>query len=435
MLLLKDCSTLHEGSLVKRDILIDDERIKKISGDIRTNANIMNMRGLFVMPGAIDAHVHFDDPGNTRREDFEHGSRSAIAGGVTCVIDMPCTSKPPVTTEESFKGKLSVIERKAYCDFALYGGIDGADEGYIEHMRSLNDVVGFKCYATSPEGFMRLDRGRLFEALSASKKPILLHAEDNEIVEHFTKKYENSTNPMDWQRARPPMAEALAIRDASYLAHSAKGSLHLVHVSSREGAAAVEEGKRIADISAETCPQYLLLNSEHLKALGTMAKTSPPVREKKDNAFLWQSLRDGRIDFVASDHAPCEKKEKEKGIFEAYSGIPGVQTILPLMISEGYNMKRLSLERVTEITSTAPAKRYGLYPRKGALRAGSDADLVAIDLEEEWVLKNEDLLSKNAFSPFDGRKMRGRVKKTFLRGELVYDGEILRKKGRFVHAD
>jgi len=187
MLLLKNCSTLQEGTLVKRDILIDDEKIKRISGDIRTNADIRDMKGLFVMQGAIDAHVHFDDPGNTQREDFEHGSRSAIAGGVTCVIDMPCTSKPQVTDENAFNTKLAVVQKKAYCDFTLYGGIDGADEGYIEHMRSLNDVVGFKCYATSPEGFMRLARGRLFEALNASKKPILLHAEDNEIVEHFTK--------------------------------------------------------------------------------------------------------------------------------------------------------------------------------------------------------------------------------------------------------
>jgi len=435
MLLLKNCRMLQQGSLETKDILIKGEKIGRIASDIRENADIIDMRGLFVMPGAIDAHVHFDDPGNTQREDFEHGSRSAIAGGVTCVIDMPCTSKPPVINEEAFNHKLSVVEKRAYCDFALYGGIKGDDEQYIEHMRSLRDVVGFKCYATSPEGFLRLDRGRLFEALSVSRKPILLHAEDNEIVEHFTDRYKDSTDPLDWQRARPPTAEATAIRSASYLASAAKGSLHIVHVSSKEGVMAVEEGKRIANMSAETCPQYLLLNSEHLKALGTTAKTSPPVRKREDNAFLWQSLRNGVIDFVASDHAPCMKEEKERPIFEAYSGIPGVQTLLPLIISEGCNKERISLERAVEVLSEAPAKRYGLYPRKGALRAGSDADIVAIDLKEEWVLRNEDLLSKNAMSPFDGWAMKGRVKKTFLRGELVYDGGITEKKGRFVHAD
>jgi len=430
MLLLKNCKLLNESTT--KDILIKGTKIEKIASDIRENAEVMDLKGLFVMQGAMDAHVHFDDPGNTEREDFEHGSKSAIAGGVTCVIDMPCTSKPPVIDEEAFNKKMSIVRKKAYCDFAFYGGIDGKDERYAEHMRSLKDVVGFKCYATSPEGFNRIDRGKLFEVLHISKKPVLLHAEDNEIVEHFTSKYRGSSNPLDWQRARPPIAEALAIRSASYIANSTKGSLHIVHVSSRDGAMAVKEGKEIADISAETCPQYLLLNSEHLKNLGTTAKTSPPIREKKDNAFLWDCLRNNTIDFVTSDHAPCKREEKEKGFFEAYSGIPGVQTLLPLMLSEGYNKKRISLERMIEIVSTAPAKRYGLYPKKGALSAGSDADLIAIDLKEKWVLKSEDLLSKNALSPFDGWRLKGRVKKTFLRGKLVYDGEVLERGGRFV---
>jgi allantoinase len=429
MLLLKNCKLLNESAT--KDILIG-ERIERIASDIRENAETMDLKGLFVMQGAIDAHVHFDDPGNTEREDFEHGSKSAIAGGITCVIDMPCTSKPPVIDEEAFNKKLAIVGKKAYCDFAFYGGIDGKDDKYLEHMRSLKDVVGFKCYATSPEGFNRIDRGMLFEALSVSKKPILLHAEDNEVVEHFTEKYKESQDPLDWQKARPPIAEALAIRSASYIAHSTEGSLHIVHVSSGDGAIAVREGKEIADISAETCPQYLLLNREHLEKLGTIAKTSPPIREKKDNASLWDCLRNNTIDFVASDHAPCKREEKKKGLFDAYSGIPGVQTLLPLMISEGCNKKRISLERLVEITSTAPAKRYGLYPKKGCLRIGSDADLVATDLKKEWELKNEDLLSKNALSPFDGWKLKGRVEKTFLRGKLVYDGEVLERSGRFV---
>ena len=428
--MIKNCRTL-QGTI---DIGIKNGKIALLSGDLREGCERVDAKNLFVMQGAIDAHVHFDDPGYTDREDFEHGSKSAIAGGVTCVIDMPCTSLPPVTTLEALKGKLSAIEGKAFCDFSLFGGIEGSDEDFLKHIRALeNYVAGFKCYdSSSMEGFKRISRGKMFEALKASGRPILLHAEDNEIVEHFTHRYADSTDPLDWQRARPAIAEALSIRSASFLAESAKGSLHTVHVSSREGAMAVEEGKKRTSMTAETCPQYLLLNDEHLRSLGTIAKTSPPVRKREDNAFLWKSLRDGVMDFVASDHAPCKKEEKEKNFFEAYSGIPGVQTLLPLMISEGVNKKRINIERAVEILSTAPAKRYGLYPGKGSLSIGADADLVIIDLKKEWILRNEGLFSKNALSPFDGREMRGRVEKTFLRGELVYDGEPIIKKGRFM---
>ncbi len=390
---------------------------------------ILDAEGMITIPGGIDAHVHFDTPGFTHREDFYHGSMSAAAGGVTTVIDMPCTSLPPVTNAENFDVKMDIIKDMSLVDYALFGGIYANDfENYENSMEALKDkgVKGYKTYFTSGmESYPKVTKYQFFKIMRKAKGlrlPVLLHAEDNELLYCLQNDYRNEKDDyMRYYNSRPALAEVLAVSDAVEIAKTTKGSLHIVHVASGLAAQIINNALHNFDITYETCPHYLYFTYKDFETKGSTLKTAPVVKNHFDQDLLWKYLIDGNCSFVASDHAPATFKEKTTGSFwKDYSGIPGTQTLIPVVFSEGYSKGDLSLKRFIEITSANPAKRYNLYPKKGTLQKGADADITIIDKNKKWKFETKQLYSKGETSPFDGENFEGKIMLTILRGKIIY---------------
>jgi len=431
-LLIKNGAISQEQRM---DIGVEKGKIVKKSRIIEERADsVVDAHGNFVMPGAIDPHVHFDEPGFTFREDFASGSAGAAAGGITTVIDMPDTSLPPVTNLEALRNKLEIVGKKSWVDFAFWGGVCGGfDKKEMDELKP--HVAGYKMYDTSSmETYPRVTKGEMRDILGHAERIVGLHAEDPEIVSWFTARERSKKGGMEsWCRSRPPIAEVVSIAGAAAIAREVKGELHIVHLSSGAGAEVIRrEQKEYKGITCETCPHYLLLDGDDLKKKGVIAKTTPPVRTKRDNAILWESLRTGVINFVASDHAACDFKNEKvgKGVWEAYSGIAGVETLVPLIVSEGVNKGRLTLERLVDVLSRGAAKRFGLHPKKGSLSVGSDADVTIVDLDREWIFNASNLKSKCKASPFDGMELKGKVVTTIVRGKVVYDeGKLMCREG------
>jgi allantoinase len=408
------------------------ERIEPAPGEESIDA-----AGLRVFPGAIDPHVHFDEPGFTSREDFRHGSAEAARGGVTTVIDMPCTSLPPVIDLPALENKLAYVAKAALVDFALYGGVSGhavarslGDDGRVGAMEELAaKVVGFKCYFISGmETFTRVtheDFERIVAEGRRLGRPILLHAEDLDYETAATARIKARSGTANWDdyyRSRPEAAELTAVASALALARGRESSLHIVHV----GTAAAAELAHEAGASCETCAHYLEFGHEDFgpegRALGASLKTAPVVKGRSERELLWRNLAEGRIDFLASDHAPSSREEKETDdVWKAYGGIPGVGTGFPYLYSEGLVRGRLTLPRFLEVTSASAARRYGLSARKGAIAPGRDADLALVDPRLSARIEGGRLLSKGRITPFEGMVLSGAVALTLVRGRPVYD--------------
>jgi len=400
---------------------------------------ILDCEGMITIPGGIDPHVHFDTPGFTHREDFYHGSMSAAAGGITTIIDMPCTSLPPVTNGKNFDEKFAAIKNESVIDFGLYGGVCANNfESFAQSMDELAEkkIRGFKTYFVSGMKTFPQISLKQFESILIKAKelhlPVLLHAEDREVISGMTKKYETAND--DYRRycnSRPAQAEIIAIKNAIEITKQVGGNLHIVHVASSEAAELINN-ERNDDITYETSPHYLFFTQDDFKSKGSALKTAPVVKSKKDQTELWKYIAEGNCSFVASDHAPAPLYEKQTGSFwKDYGGIPGVQTLIPVIFSEGYLKQKLTLERFIEVVSTGAAKRYKLYPKKGSLQKGSDADFAIINQNISWKFQTNQLLSKGETSPFDNEIFNGKVVLTILRGKIIFSDAsgITVKKG------
>ena len=426
---------------VRADLSISDGVISGIAlPGARSETGIgevIDAQGLLVLPGTIDPHVHFDDPGYTDREDFSHGTAAAAAGGVTTVIDMASTSVPPVTSAGNLRTKLQAVAPKAFVDFGFFGGISGQvfDSGVNQVMEELApDVMGFKCYFVSGmETFTRLNYAqflKVVEIAASLHRPVLVHAEDASFVGGATDAVlaTGGIAPGDYYRARPEIAEILAVLAAAELAAVAwKGEIppsppvHIVHVSTGRAAEIIGDSPFL---SGETGPQYLAFTLEDFESIGSALKVTPPPRPAPNNEMLWAALQTGKLAFVASDHAPAPEAQKKTGsIWTDYAGIPGTGTLLPYLFSEGYSAGRLSLSRLVELTSGGAARRYGLDHRKGGLRLGADGDCVLVDPSANWVVSGSEFLSKGKVTPFEGMQLTGKVVKTIVRGRTVYDAD------------
>jgi allantoinase len=395
---------------------------------------IVDASGFLVLPGAIDPHVHFDEPGFTHREDFLHGTMEAAKGGVTTVIDMPCTSLPPVTNVAALDNKLSVIASKAIVDYALYGGVSGhsvseslGPVGKGGAMAQLAQrVVGFKCYFISGmDSFTRVTHDDFARILAEGEnlgRPILLHAEDLDYVTAATARLAAARGAAapewsDYIESRPEAAELVACASALALARGRESSLHVVHVAT----AAAAELLHLGGASCETCSHYLAFSSEDFAEKGAALKTAPVVKGRGQREALWRLLAEGAIDFVTSDHAPSLESEKNTGnVLTAYGGIPGTGTMLPYLLSEGLLAGRLTLSRFLEAISSSAAKRYGLAARKGSIAPGKDADIVLVDPSATTFIEGKKLLSKGKITPFEGMSLTGRVVATYVRGRCVF---------------
>ena len=433
----------HNG-MVQADLVVHGEKIMGIfSPGINPQAEeVIDAKGMLVLPGVIDSHVHFNEPGRETWEGFETGSKSAAAGGITTFIDMPLNSSPCTLNASELRRKVEKGGKHSVVDFGLWGG---ATPENIDHLEELaqGGVLGFKAFMSNSgiDEFQHIHDGDLVEILHGLGKMnqvLGLHAENEALTSHLSKRLKSAgrTDRKAYLESRPPLAEEEAVHRALFLAQQSapETCLHFLHTTLSSNIEAIDRARKMGlKVTVETCPHYLTLAGKDFLDLGPVAKCAPPIRTEQEVEALWKSVENGLVDVIGSDHSPCTLDLKEKGnenIWEAWGGISGLQTMLPLLFSEGIVKRKLSPSKMVRMLSFNPARLFGLYPRKGVLQPGSDADLVLLDPEKKWTVKKEDLFYKNRHSPFIGKTIIGAVELTILRGKVVYrKGEIIASPG------
>ena len=449
-LAIRGAVVISDGAYA-RDILIRDGRVAALVEPGASSADEeIDARGLFAMPGIVDAHVHFNDPGRAEWEGWASGSRAAAAGGVTTVIDMPLNSLPPVLDGASFQLKRSAAERASIVDFALWGGLVGTDPAPLRELAELGavGVKAFLCDSGVPE-FPAVADADLEPAMRAAASAGLLvavHAEDEEVIRNATAKVRGTgqTDPRAWVASRPAVAEIRAATKACAAARKAGARLHLVHMSSAGVLGAIGLARQAGgDVTVETCAHYLTFDENDVAALGPLLKCAPPIRDAANRDALWEALLGGRIDLVASDHSPCLAQDKAKGrddIFAAWGGVSGVQSLLPAIFTEtlrratGMDPRKVA-GFVAWRLAARPADRFGLASHKGRIKAGADADIVLFDPDREWTLEPEAVRTRSGLTPYAGRRFTGAVVRTMVRGRTVHPEPEGVARGRFVAAE
>jgi dihydroorotase len=439
-LLVKNGVVVTSSGLQKLDILIINGVIEALGRDLQRNGvEVLDARRLLILPGVVDEHVHMREPGLTYKEDFETGTAAAAVGGVTTILDMPNTI-PPVDSSRKLREKRRLLEDKAYVDFGLYGVLHNSNIDEIEEMWN-EGAVGFKVFLGPTTGNIPppLDK-TLIEALEKSAVhgfTLAFHAENYSLVEYYTEKIKKAglNNPEAYPDSRPNICEEEAVSRILTLTRKTGGKAVIVHTSTIEAVSLIKEAKmRSIKAYCETCPQYLLLDRKAYRRFGSLVKINPPLRDEDDQKALWSGLREGIIDTIGSDHAPHTYEEKTVGnVWEAAAGFIGVETLLPLMLDSALK-GLIPIEKIPLLLSENPAKIFGIYPKKGCINVGADGDLIIVDPAQEDEIKAEKLHSKHKITPYDGMKIKGRIKYTILRGvKIVEDGEIIKHKmGRFI---
>src|SRR3984885_8138473 len=423
---------IRNGTIVSADatavgsIAIKDGRVLAVGADaaMPPARESFDATGLHVLPGAIDVHVHFRDPGWPYKEDWRTGTAAAACGGVTTVFEMPNTD-PPTGTAKALAAKHETAAKLACVDFGIYGLLA---EDTIEHVPALVDggVIGFKLFMGNT--FARLpspSTGAMleaFEVVAPTGKRISLHAETNSVMERRQERLASAgrRDPLAHIASRPAVVAVEAVSRAAILAEWTGARVHILHISSAEELRPLREAKaRGVDITGETCPHYLLLSADDYHTMAGIIRVNPPVREARNQEPLWDALTDGTIDLIATDHAPHTPEEKTRNdIWAVDCGFPGVETQMPLMLNE-VNNGRMSISDYVRKSAFNPAKTFGLYPRKGAITPGSDADLALVDLAREHTIDDAALQSRSKISPWNGRRVKGLPVHTLVRGRFV----------------
>ncbi|MEP7015552.1 MAG: allantoinase AllB [Verrucomicrobiota bacterium] len=373
-----------------------------------------------IFPGVIDSHVHFNEPGRTDWEGFETGSRAAAAGGTTTVFDMPLNSHPPTTDGPSFDAKHAAAKKNSLIDFGLWGGLV---PGNLDQLETLRDrgVVGLKAFMCDSgiDDFPYVTMSILREGMKRAADLdllVALHAESQELTQALAieKKAKGKTSVRDYLDSRPVRAELDAIKCALDLAAETNCRLHIVHVSSGDGVALIAEAHaKGVDVSCETCPHYLVLTDADMERLGAVAKCAPPLRSEQDRQSLRERLSD--ITTIGSDHSPSPASMKDRqNFFEVWGGISGCQHLLSLLLDSS-----LPVRQIVDLTSRQVAKRFRL-DHKGEIAVGKDADFTIVGLGSEEVVTTESLFYRHLQSPYVGRRLKGNVVRTVLRGQTVF---------------
>jgi allantoinase len=382
-------------------------------------AREIDARGLHVLPGGLDPHVHFNEPGRTHWEGLATGSAALAAGGFTAFFDMPLNSTPPTVDAAGFDAKLAAARASSRVDYGLWGGLVPGNQRHLEALAE-RGVIGFKAFMSNSgiDEFAHADDVTLHEGMAECARLgrlVAVHAENDAL----TSRPRGASAP-DWMASRPVVAELEAISRAITFAEDTGCALHIVHVSSGRGVALVTDARlRGVDVTCETCPHYLMLSEADVEALGAVAKCAPPVRDATEQERLWEQVRGGAVHFLTSDHSPSEPSLKAGAFGDAWGGIAGCQTTLTLLLTEGHHERALALETVARLTSAGAAERFGI-PGKGRIEPGADADLALVDLAHERTLTVDDLEYRHKLSPYLGRRLRARVRTTLLRGAEAY---------------
>jgi D-hydantoinase len=414
------------------------EEAAPVSGEREIDAG-----GRPVIPGCIDPHMHFDWPDWDFAQGTESATKAAAAGGYTTVINHLSGAE---RLEAIFRARKPVVEQKAFIDTAFHIAVFSAEQlEEIPRMAELG-VPSFKFFlpyrgSEVVPPLVGIDDGIVFLALEkiagvGYPAVAIVHAENVEIFFALKARAlrEGKGEQLNWADARPVVCELEAIERIACFAEITGCPVYIVHVSSRQGAEAIKQARdRGVRMTGETCPQYLTLSAGEVDRV--LGKVNPPIRREREHGqALWKALEAGGLQCIGSDHAPCARKHKQD-FWEAVVGVAGIQTVLPVLLSEGVNKNRISINKLVEVTSYNPAMLFGLYPQKGAIEAGSDADLVILDLSKKATVRAKDLYHISDFSLFEGRELTGWPVLTMVRGKVVFeDGEVTGKPGtgRFV---
>jgi allantoinase len=436
-LIIKDAILVSSDGTTRGSVAINEGCIVAIgAADYLPVADeVIDAGGKYLIPGVIDIHVHFRDPGLTYKEDFATGTMAAAAGGVTTIFDMP-NVKPVVVNVETFETKRQAIQNKAFVNFGLYVFLLGGNQDQVDTLIDAG-VAGFKWYMSIedtgiPAGYHLPNNGEAWESfrrIAAHGYNVGVHAEDRALIEWLAQslraaEYEGARFHLD---SRPDWVEVAALQRAMMLADLTGCHLHVHHLSSQRGLELIKQRRRDGlSVTCEVCPQYMLFSAERYAEMGPLIKVLPPIKYHHDAEALWQGLLDGAIDCLATDHAPHTKEEKLERLWDMVPpGVNGVQTSVPLMLDQ-VNQGILQIEHLVKVACERPAQIYGLFPRKGVIRVGADADLVLLDMEQSWMITNTAMLSKNQLTPYHGRTVQGCPVLTIVNGHVVMrDGQIV----------
>ncbi len=412
-------------------VLVDHGRITSICDAplIPPGYRILDCEGA-LLPGLVDSHIHINEPGRTEWEGFATATRAAAAGGYTTLVDMPLNCLPATTTVAALEAKRAAAQGQCLVDWAAWGGVSDRNAADIEPLAHAG-VRGFKCFLAEPgiDGFSRVDEAELRAALphlARTGLPLLVHAELPEPLSLAARELAGA----DWRRyetwlhSRPDEAEVAAIRLMIRLCREFGFRLHIVHLATAE---ALDDLRRAREeglpITAETCPHYLHFAAEEIPYGSTLHKCAPPIRSAENREELWEALREGVIDLVATDHSPCppELKCRDTGDFSAaWGGIAGVSVALPVVWT-GMRERELTLSDLARLLSQQPAQLAGLTGKKGRIAPGYNADFVVFDPDEEFVVTEDRLYTRHAISPWLGERLFGTVQATYLRGKPVFE--------------
>lgn len=456
-------SAILNGTLVTSEnsqrvnIYIQDGKIAKIGPEVEEAKEVIRGDGKHIFPGFIDPHVHSRDGGATYKEDFWHSTRAAALGGLTTIVEMP-NAVPAVTDEKQFTAQKENLEAKAYIDFAMWALCLGKQNN--KELKKLDELgaAGFKFFwgyaiqksnynlvynyeKGDPSVIAPLDDGEIFtifEEMGKIEKPLGIHAENASLIGELTSRM----NPAEYKNeyeallaARPSVCEETIINTALSFARVTGAKLHILHMSAREGVELLKRAKEQGIlVTGETAPHYLFLTNEDFERVGTKMKGYPPVRFQADQDALWKGLKEGVIDSIGSDHAPHTAKEKEGSLFKIPAGMCCIETLVPLMI-QAVREGRISENKLAAVLSENTARLYGLYPQKGSVKIGTDADFTIVDYEKEKIIRSEEMYSISKISAFDNIAVKGIPVQTIVRGTTVMkDGKLTLEtsRGQFV---
>jgi dihydroorotase len=428
-LLLKDCEALifdsesHQLKKIRVDIAVKNQLIHEIATTINCTADqVLDLKGLTVLPGVIDSQVHFREPGLTHKEDLESGTRAAILGGVTSIFEMPNTS-PSTTTKEDFAEKLRLAKNRAHCHYAFFIGGAHDNTEQLAELENLDHCAGIKIFLGASFGSLLVDDDNVFEAIVKNgKRRLTIHSEDEARLHDRKQIAVDAAHPRVHHIWRDEESAMISTKKSIALAHKYNRPVHILHVSSSEEMAFLAQNKDIATV--EILPQFLTLSApECYERLGTLAQQNPPIRDKRHMEQLWKAVHNGTVDIIGSDHAPHTLEEKNKPYPQSPSGFPGVQTLLPIMLNH-VNQGSLSLEHFVKLVSENPRRIFKLK-NKGRIEVGYDADFTIVDLKKEKIITNKWIASKCAYTPFDGMHVTGWPTHTILRGKIVMQDDVV----------
>ena len=446
-LVIKNGKIVTSSFIVEADIVVDQEKIVALTKEAHLPSadTIVDAKGKFVLPGMVDAHSHLHEP-DVSKTDFITGTTAAAAGGWTTLLEMPI-SLPGVWNQEVFEARVKLAESKCLVDIGLYGGGGIQNVDRIEELAAAG-AIGFKTFMNEPlesraEEFIGLwvaNSGQQFQVMREIAKtglPNAVHSEDADLITVLTKELQEAgrMDPMAYIESRPNVTEALAVSKVRLLAQATGCRAHICHMHSSEGVKILMDAKaKEEQLTAETCPHYLVLTADDMERYGgphgTYVKCAPPVGSKEDIISLWRGLNNGAIDCIATDHSPFPHEQKETNIWDAAGGIPAFQTTLPLLLTYGVNQGKIDLQQLVKVTSENAAKIFSIYPQKGAIQMGSDADFVIIDLKREATIEEQNLYTRGAYAvPYLGWKVKGLPTHTICRGTVIMeDGVVIEEK-------